>query len=976
LLALGCPRHLRTVGSSPPETGIDVSASWAARIWHNRAETSWVGMKIDAEDREVQASEAPTRELRTPGAASTMPVSSPSSDLRHQAWQAGAFVDRYQLTEPIGAGGMGVVWSARDADLGRDVALKLIRADRWSLSHLRTRLLGEARAMARLSHPNVVTVHDAGVTDEALFIAMERHSGGTLAGWLGEKERSWREVVATFVAAGRGLSAAHAAGLVHRDFKPDNVLVGKDGVPRVSDFGLALPVGGEPSVEPRGLEPSGISSDVEPRGVEPIDAEPIGAEPSGEPSGARGAAEPSGSPDADLALTQDRGLVGTLAYMAPEQLLGQRVTPRSDQFSFCVSLHEALYGSRPFGDPSTEAPAAVLLAAIADQRLAVPSGDRKVPERVHRILVRGLACDPAERWPSMDDVLSRLEGSLRTRRRWWPMAVAAALAAAALALFLWPSGSGPSVEAPPAPWALVIVAREGDAWPGKVAAISSDGALIAYTSGERVWLQRSGSLERTEMAGPPDAVISWLALSHDGAQLAAIGQADGTWGTWTAPIPGGTWRRVIDASDIASIDFSRDGRLLVGQVGALVAIDAVGRTTSLVQAGPDEKLGGARWSPSGRRIAFWRSRGGVVTVELLDVASRAVRQLMTMQDFTLSPAWVSESRLLVVDKRTTVRRDRVLELVLGGDGAVRLRREVHATAEFENINQLDVTDQGTFMQSINGARGASRLPLDRQPLELEPLRISPEDTNLAGWTTAGELVMGANLIGSNDVLLVPAAGPMRGLVEGPTNDVPIAVIGDVVWICRSGEKLDCTIHRVWGGAVSVPLLTTMCAGELLACAGDRAEPCLFGEAVGKERRFVWWDPMTGERGAEALVTSWPRMVLTDEALSADGTTLALGRLLPNVELVDLRSGSRRTIETGGAIQFVTWSASGDLYATDSGGRARLLHIKPDGSVRVLLEGPSLWFGPVRVAPDGRSLVLIVKDSRVTYSMEPELRLQR
>ena len=297
---------------------------------------------------------------RDSAAASTIPADPAGPDQRSRIWRPGARIDRYELIQQIGVGGMSVVWSARDVELDREVAVKL------SSPELHVWLLGEARAMGRLSHPNVVTVYDVGETDEGLFIAMERIDGGTLGDWLHVTPRPWPEVVALFIAAGRGLAAAHRAGLVHRDFKPDNVLVGADGIARVSDFGLAVPVGE-------------IGTD---------DTRPG---------------------DRARMLTEEGALVGTPAYMSPEQLLGQQITERSDQFSFCLALYEALHGTMPFGAPSGESPAAFLLAATVEDRLVPAPDSDHLPDRLRRAILRGLACDPDDRWPSMDALVADLE---------------------------------------------------------------------------------------------------------------------------------------------------------------------------------------------------------------------------------------------------------------------------------------------------------------------------------------------------------------------------------------------------------------------------------------------------------------------------------------------------------------------------------------------------------------------------------------
>jgi hypothetical protein len=268
----------------------------------------------------------------------------------------GATVGRYVILDPVGAGGMGVVYAAYDPELDRRVALKLLSPGRSGGEPGRLRLLREAQALARLAHPNVVTVHDAGTFGERVFVALELVEGETLRRWLRAEPRPWREVLARFLPAGRGLAAAHAAGLVHRDFKPENVLLGQDGRVRVADFGLA-----------KALE---------------------------EPEEAWGAAP------------------GTPAYMAPEQRRGMAADARSDQFSFCVALHEALYGERP---SARETPAGT-----------------QVPGWLRDVVLRGLKANPEERYPAMDDLLRDLERDPAAVRRRWLAAAAIVILAGGL----------------------------------------------------------------------------------------------------------------------------------------------------------------------------------------------------------------------------------------------------------------------------------------------------------------------------------------------------------------------------------------------------------------------------------------------------------------------------------------------------------------------------------------------------------------
>ena len=311
----------------------------------------------------------------------------------------GVTVGRYVILDVVGRGGMGEVYAAYDPQLDRKIALKLLHqtpAPSAVQRVARDRLLREAKAIARLSHPNVVVVHDAGAIDERVFLAMEFVDGQTLAAWLEAAPRGWRAVRDAFAAAGDGLAAAHDAGLVHRDFKPQNVMVARDGSVRVMDFGLA----------------SDASAD------------------------AGGAAEALGLPAGDaptsrtIALTAAGKLLGTPLYMAPEQFLARATDARTDQFSFCVALHEALYGERPYPSDSF----AALAEAVTTGKLREPANKGRVPAFIRRLLLRGLCPDPAGRYPSMRELLDglRFDPAPRRRAAIWVAGAAAVLVVAAV----------------------------------------------------------------------------------------------------------------------------------------------------------------------------------------------------------------------------------------------------------------------------------------------------------------------------------------------------------------------------------------------------------------------------------------------------------------------------------------------------------------------------------------------------------------
>ncbi len=288
-------------------------------------------------------------------------------------------IGRYAVLERVGKGGMGVVYAAYDDTLDRKIAVKILNADDEGGDIARARLNREAQAMARLAHPNVVTVHEVGEHDGQVFIAMEYVRGQSLERWI-EGAPGWREIIDVYIQAGHGLIAAHDAGLVHRDLKPHNILRAEDGAVKVLDFGLA-------------------------RAAPDTDASPGARDEEG--------STPSTSTALARELTRTGAILGTPAYMSPEQHEGASADERSDQFSFCVALYEALYGQLPFaGDTVFDLAHNVL---HSDPR--PPPRERGVPAWVHRAVLRGLAREPAARWPTMRALVSALERDPARRRR-------------------------------------------------------------------------------------------------------------------------------------------------------------------------------------------------------------------------------------------------------------------------------------------------------------------------------------------------------------------------------------------------------------------------------------------------------------------------------------------------------------------------------------------------------------------------------
>ncbi len=356
----------------------------------------------------------------------------------------GTEIGRFLVTAELGRGAMGSVHVAYDADLDRRVAIKVLYESLGPTAARRRELLGEAQSLARIQHPNVVAVHDVGVWQDHVYLAMEYVEGETLAAWQRARSPSLRALVEVFIAAAEGLAAAHEAGVVHRDFKPSNVLVGANGRVVVVDFGLAI---------------------------------------------ARG------SDDGSAVRRSIAAHAGTPAYMSPEQYAGGALDGRSDQFSFCVALFEAVAGARPFRGDSVAALAAAITGGVPD-RARVDA----IPRRLRAILLRGLSPAGADRFPSMRSLVAALRGAVRPRWPGRPAVVGTAALAATLGGLAY-RGSTPAGRCVPGAEAIEAV------WPAHVRAAQ----LVVSQDAGAAWLAERNDYLR----GALDRYLARWAELHD-----------------------------------------------------------------------------------------------------------------------------------------------------------------------------------------------------------------------------------------------------------------------------------------------------------------------------------------------------------------------------------------------------------------------------------------------------------------------------
>jgi predicted Ser/Thr protein kinase len=822
----------------------------------------------------------------------------------------GATLGRYVVTGCVGAGGMGVVYSARDPDLDRRVALKVLRQELSVEQGSRARLLREARAMAQLSHPNVVPIYDVGMLGDQVFIAMELIDGATLRTKF-NRTTPWRTVVNTYLQAARGLAAAHAAGLVHRDFKPDNVLFGSDGRIRVVDFGLVSVDSFEPTQR--------TSPEILRSGLGPLVQTTAGV------------------------------VLGTPAYMAPEAIRGELTDARADQFSFCVALFHGLYGIYPFGGATL----AERAEHIERGAIARPAGTQ-VPERVYRVLMRGLAAQPRERYRSMEALANALEHAIAPRHRTRTIALAAmgAVVVGTLVAFMLTRGGKRTVPLLQIGQVETIASTEDRQL---AVTMLHDGRYVRVEHGVVTVLAADGSNSHV-LATPPGLIPTKVRASSVGgsAEVYSSG-APCSW--WLVPVDGGAWRPLLEDPSCASqVDLSPDGTQLAimhkGELRVRNLVTRIDRTLFRKDYGVTSGDGVPTWSPDGKRIVL------VGEISIIDVASGtnshhgrigvAACWLDANRVAYITRTWLhSEIRLLDVrtdsDELAVEMEGAIGELVASNGGVLVRRDELHSRAYLAPAASATSTSIEGLPQLDTGSA------VDFQPFT---------------WAPDGGVVTMAMVAGQRG--LVRTVPGQRGapLVLHRTRNIMSlsSTHGQILYSLNDGD--DCET-RVFDLATRKDKFwrTSRCAQRPYMTCGQSSSRCLVIDDAGTR----WFDPSTMQYDGPA-----PHFEL-DEKLSPDATASVRLRGAA-VVIRNLASGTETTIAAppnDGPLD-IGWGNDSNMLVAMSftPGHQRMLIRAHDGQWRTIIEDPHRNLNGYAVSPDGSQVAIVALLSASTWSYLP------
>jgi tRNA A-37 threonylcarbamoyl transferase component Bud32 len=744
---------------------------------------------------------------------------------------AGTEIGRYRLRARLGAGAMGEVWVATDPQLERDVAIKLVHPKLARHPDISARMVREARAMAKVSHRGVIAIHDAGEADGQLFLAMELVRGRTLGALLRERtnesRRDWRHWLAIAIDAGRGLAAAHAAGVLHRDFKPDNVMVDEHGRVCVGDFGLATL--GTASQSPR---------------------------------------TPDDNETSDAALTMAGALLGTPAYMSLEQLQGKPIDARADQFSFCVTTYEAVYGEAPFAVPPEERNnIGAIHVALASGAIRPPPPDARVPAELRAILIRGLTASPADRWPDLDTLLAALTGVLApSRSRRAIVAGGVGVGLLAIAGVTWglhrPHPAAQATSLGPIPLHAIL-------------ALSPRGRLAIGT--DRLEVRELASPQPARQLTPVPLAGHWVrGLQFDGDDVVrwSVSEVHGV-SRWdlargSAPIvepnvSAGTWIASLDSGDLVQRDATTTTTTL-----ALVHGDHTLRALPLDPGNEQVAV-----SPSRRRFAYGVGDRFSERLAVEDATGEHTWRSPPVADLSAF-AWLDDHTLIYASKNSPT----IEAIDVDGDAPP---RTVHRMS-VGFVGQL-VANATTIIYKMIDPTTRVRL-IGRNPTSVREL--DPSVAAELGWTADGSYVIWHQSTHALErVAKDGARTPLAAQLEHEPANATFA--GNLALVAERGVggrelvALDVSTNRV---AWHDPLGKSIAA----RCAHDLAPPCFVArrdDEAAERYEIVPIDPRSGAKiGAPVY-----RGALEDFAVSGDGHRIlvAEGRSV----LLELDDGGAR-----------------------------------------------------------------------------------
>jgi hypothetical protein len=827
---------------------------------------------------------------------------------------AGRRLGRYKLLGKIGGGAMGVVWRARDPNLDRDVAIKVVHPSLARIPDAAARLMREARALAKVSHSAVVAVHDAAVEDGQLYVAMELVEGITLGTIIKKRIprelRDWRRTLALVTEAGQGLAAAHTAGVLHRDFKPENVLVSNGGRVAVADFGLAEIVAAAASA----------------------------------PRQSATALSDSWQVDSVDSLTMTGAVVGTPAYMSPEQLRSGVVDARSDQFGFCVTAYEALYGRRPFDvKPAPDQPPAVaLLQEIEAGNIRAAPRETTVPRWLRDVIVRGLAPEPEKRWPDMRTLVD----ALAPPRRIGLAIAAGAVAAVGIAVAVW---------ALLPEHARVLTPRRLFPLPmSQRIESSSDGQRIAYADDDRIYIRDldpavpprelsfGGSIDHIEFEKPDVIVASVRTKAGFGLRrwYVASGVTEDLdqfpgWGQWYGAVGGGNVLSRVSANlfEVAIVK--------AGQVEVVVSTP--------------RKVATLEIAPGGKRIAYVLEDGFQGHVAVYDVARRRTITTPTIPEPT-GLAWIGDDELLYSTGM--------------GEGPAMWRVSVGADAigaparlwgkETGWFGYLAVT--GDDVQYVDSQTSFMARWVDRvdpaASRELDPASVAAG----LGWDDEGRPLGWQRVSGKIVRLRVSESRiesePTPAALDGDIGNATRAGDIEIVALRRRGAREVVALsltdgRRLWARAPG--------DGLLVRCAGDAREPCFLARVTDGEARIDQINPATG-----LLLARLPAPAsISDLAVSPDGSELLVADGGPHILRVDLTSPSPVLVPYLSApiatIRGLVHDPKGGVLVTGTRKTQlyQLVHVGPDGDDIVAQSSNDLLSVP-RPSPSGDQVLVLTR----------------